>query len=74
MEQHTPMKRAVTRIIDECGATALANELGCPHPSTVTNWKHRGAIPSDQIPKVIEAARRLGKTYTPNDFFDLDAA
>lgn len=65
----------VARIIDACGLTALANELGHENPSTVSMWKFRGRIPSHQIPKVIEAARKLGKHYTPNDFFDLgDAA
>lgn len=64
-----------TRIISDCGVAALAKELGHRFPSKVSNWKNSGRIPADEIPRVIEAARRLGKSYTPNDFFDMgDAA
>jgi hypothetical protein len=65
----------VTKIIAECGVTALSKELGHEHPSKVSNWKNSGRIPATEIPNVIKAAKRLGKSYTPNDFFDVgDAA
>ena len=71
----TSLNTPAARIIMECGVTALANELGHDHPSKVSNWKRAGRIPVDEIPNVIRAAKKLGKTYTPNDFFDLgDAA
>jgi hypothetical protein len=62
------------RIIAECGVTKLSEELGHKHPSKVSNWRRAGRIPVDEIPNVIAAAKRLGKTYTPNDFFDLGNA
>jgi hypothetical protein len=64
------------RIIAECGVTALANAMGDDYyPSKVSEWKRAGRIPAEHIPNVIRGAKKLGKTYTPNDFFDLgDAA
>jgi hypothetical protein len=62
------------KIITECGVTALAKELGHSFPSKVSNWKQSGKIPVDEIPNVIKAARKLGKRYEPNDFFDIGDA
>jgi hypothetical protein len=76
------MERSIPRaaqIISECGITALANAMGGRsakyYPSKISEWKRAGRIPSEHIPEVIRAAKKLGKSYTPNDFFDLgDAA
>jgi hypothetical protein len=55
----------VDRIFDALGgATVIAGETGDP-VQTVHSWKKNGNIPHWRRAAVIEAARKLGKTFDP---------
>lgn len=59
----------VSKIISKFGGqTKLAAELGCTQ-SAIAHWKRRGAIPSREISRILQAAERLGIELDANDFF-----
>jgi hypothetical protein len=66
------MNNPAVRIIDKCGGPSkLSRAMGHRFPSKVSKWKTIG-IPSNEQANVIKAARTLGVTITPDDFFDLE--
>lgn len=73
--QRLPSPDTVPYLIEILGGgTAVAAIIGGAHPSTASEMKRRGSIPTKYWPKIIEAARERGIDLTAEKLMQMHTA